>query len=435
MDNVSKKKTAIVIGSGAGGAVVALELLEKYDVTILEAGGDFKPFSASLEKLATLRPTGIYRDENQIKMFVPNMSIDKSEEIAIARGIGVGGTTTLATGNAARFDESLKEIGINLDEEFDYYLNTLDISTEHQKKWNDGTKKLFKTCEDMGLNPVVMPKLIDANRCINCSHCAIGCPTDAKWDTRALVDEALEKGAQIIKNCKVTDFTIENNTVTQVNAKVKGKTKTFEADLIVLAAGGLGSPVILENSGIKCEDTLFVDPLICVAGESPDFNQHKQLLMSFYCKQDGFILSPYIDYLSFFFNKDWRLPAKDIACIMIKMADEENGKMDGEKVQKKMTDKDWSTMNKAIDLCHEILEKMDIPRDKQFVGLLNAGHPAGMLPLTENEKDTLHNPSLPENLYVADATILPKTMGFPPMLTIMALAKKIASVILSSESL
>ena len=157
--------------------------------------------------------------------------------------------------------------------------------------------------------------------------------------------------------------------------------------------------------------------------------------MSFYCKQDGFILSPYIDYLSFFFNKDWRLPAKDIACIMIKMADEENGRMDGEKVQKKMTDKDWSTMNKAIDLCHEILEKMDIPRDKQFVGLLNAGHPAGMLPLTENEKDTLHNPSLPENLYVADATILPKTMGFPPMLTIMALAKKIASVILSSESL
>ena len=51
-----------------------------------------------------------------------------------------------------------------------------------------------------------------------------------------------------------------------------------------------------------------------------------------------------------------------------------------------------------------------------------------MLPLTEAEKDTLHNPALPYNLYVADATILPKAMGNPPILTIMALAKKIAKI-------
>ena len=48
------------------------------------------------------------------------------------------------------------------------------------------------------------------------------------------------------------------------------------------------------------------------------------------------------------------------------------------------------------------------------------------LPLTATEKDNLHSGRLPENLYVADATILPKAMGNPPILTIMALAKKIA---------
>lgn len=52
-----------------------------------------------------------------------------------------------------------------------------------------------------------------------------------------------------------------------------------------------------------------------------------------------------------------------------------------------------------------------------------------MLPLTAAEKDTLHNPVLPDNLYVADATILPKAMGNPPILTIMALAKKIADIV------
>ena len=52
-----------------------------------------------------------------------------------------------------------------------------------------------------------------------------------------------------------------------------------------------------------------------------------------------------------------------------------------------------------------------------------------MLPLTAAEKDTLHAPSLPENLYVADATLFPESMGNPPILTIMALAKKIASLL------
>ena len=43
--------------------------------------------------------------------------------------------------------------------------------------------------------------------------------------------------------------------------------------------------------------------------------------------------------------------------------------------------------------------------------------------------ETLHPAGLPDNLYVADATILPKAMGNPPLLTIMALARKIASIV------
>ena len=151
----------------------------------------------------------------------------------------------------------------------------------------------------------------------------------------------------------------------------------FSADLVLLCAGGLGTPVILENSGIECKKTLFVDPLICVAGISPGFNQDKQLLMPFYSMHEKFILSPYLDYLSFFFDKKWRVPATDLACIMIKLADEEQGYLEGETVHKVLTDKDRQNFERAINLCHDILEHMGIPRESHLVGVTNAGHPAG----------------------------------------------------------
>jgi choline dehydrogenase-like flavoprotein len=46
--------------------------------------------------------------------------------------------------------------------------------------------------------------------------------------------------------------------------------------------------------------------------------------------------------------------------------------------------------------------------------------------LTEAEAETLHHATLPANLYIADASLLPRSMGNPPILTIMALAKRVA---------
>ena len=77
----------------------------------------------------------------------------------------------------------------------------------------------------------------------------------------------------------------------------------------------------------------------------------------------------------------------------------------------------------GVDDCREILLRMGAKEEDIFLGTLNAGHPGGMLPLTTAEAETLHSPLLPDNVYVADATILPQALGLPPMLTIMALAK------------
>lgn len=425
----SKQKTAIVIGTGAGGATAAKELQGKYQVTVLEAGKAFKPFPLSVPKMAKLRSTGLFFDERLIRLLLPNMLVEKSQEMVMVRGIGLGGTTTLATGNAVRYDGAVKELGINLDAQFEELYRELPITTDHAKYWTKATKETFALFEEMGLNPVVTPKLLDASRCVGCGHCAIGCPANAKWDTRTLVEQAVGRGAKLVTGCKVTDLEIIGKRVTAVHARHNGKKTVFHADLVVLAAGGLGTPVILEKSGIPCGKTLFVDPVLCMAGPLPGLRQDKQLLMPFISQQDGYILSPYMDYLSFFFHKDWRLPMGDLASIMIKLADDEVGGTDGKRIDKRLTTEDQRRMERAVSQSRDILVRLGVPNEKQFLGVLNAGHPGGMLPLTAAERDTLHNPILPDNLYVADATILPKSMGNPPILTIMALAKKIAGIV------
>jgi hypothetical protein len=77
-------------------------------------------------------------------------------------------------------------------------------------------------------------------------------------------------------------------------------------------------------------------------------------------------------------------------------------------------------------LCEDILARLGVPKARTFPGTLNAGHPGGSLPLTAAEAGTLHNSALPANVYVADSTLLPRSLGNPPSLTIMALARKVS---------
>jgi hypothetical protein len=115
---------------------------------------------------------------------------------------------------------------------------------------------------------------------------------------------------------------------------------------------------------------------------------------------------------------------------MIKLADSNSGNISGKKVQKGLTDKDQKGLKEAVDLCTEIFQRWGIKKDNLFRGTVNAGHPGGMLPLTEREAKTMHSDRLPENLYVADASLFPKSLGNPPILTIAAMAKRVSQLCL-----
>ena len=184
---MKNRRTAIIVGIGAGGATVARELQGRYQVTMLEAGGAFKPFALPVNRLAGLRKTGLFLNERMIQPLLPAMKVTKTPDMVLVWGEGVGGTTTLATGNAVRCDNALKAIGIDLDAQFEALCRELPITTDHRARWTDCTRRMWDVFEAMDLNPLVTPKLLDADRCAGCGHCAIGCPTGAKWDTGRLV--------------------------------------------------------------------------------------------------------------------------------------------------------------------------------------------------------------------------------------------------------
>ena len=418
---------AIVVGSGAGGCAAAAELSRCFDVTVMEAGGTFSPFALRTNVLEPLRKTGALVDERMIGMLFPAMHVVKAREgLVHVNGVCVGGTTTLATGNAVRCDDSLREIGINLDDEFAHLAATVPTSLQHYQRWSDLTVRLFTVFEELGFDPRITPKFMeDAQRCVACGRCVLGCRFGAKWTADRLLDGLANVHVQ--DACKVERVVVEDGRATGVVfRKRNGSCQVATADLVVLATGGLSTPVVLRASGFDTSPTLFVDPVICVAAPWKDAHLEAQLPMPFVSQRDGYILSPYFDWLSFFFNKAWRMPSTDIMSIMVKFADDSLGSFDGTRLSKPLTTHDQHTIERSVEEASAVLEAMGIARNQMFLGTINAGHPGGCLPLTQRECETLHHSMLPENLYVADASLLPRSLGNPPMLTIMALATKIA---------
>ncbi|MBQ9004067.1 MAG: GMC family oxidoreductase [Eggerthellaceae bacterium] len=422
-------RKAIVVGSGAGGCMAAKELAAAgLAVTVLEAGRTFKPFAFDMGVFELARLAGLFFDERMISLLFPEMRIDKARgdgSLVHVVGRAVGGTTTLATGNALRYDRYLADLGICLDAEFAVLEREVPQTTDHRANWSPLTERLFDAFVNLGLDPQVTPKFMeDPTRCVACGKCVLGCKFNAKWTADKLIEGV--DGVTVKTGVVVESVIIEGRRATGVVVRRGPKREMEAADVVVLAAGGLGTPPILEASGIPAKPTLFVDPVLCVAAPWEGAGLDRQLPMPFVSQQPDYILSPYFDWLSFYFNKGWRAPSGDIVSIMIKMADASVGSYDGRHLVKPLVDSDWETIAHAVDVSYDILEEVGVPRDRTFFGTLNAGHPGGCFPLTEAEAGSLHHAALPQNLHIADASLFPRSMGNPPILTIMALAKRIA---------
>jgi choline dehydrogenase-like flavoprotein len=203
--------------------------------------------------------------------------------------------------------------------------------------------------------------------------------------------------------------------------------ETIRGDAVVLAAGGIGTAQILRASGIAPSDTLWADLVLTIGGRSPGARQLEEPPMVWFSQRDGYIISPYLDVLSHWFHRPWRgVGLRDRVGVMVKLAEKANGRVleDGS-VEKPVDEEDRERLRKAGDEVRALMERAGV--SAPFVnGLLHGGHLGGTVPLRREDVVGMHPSVLPEGLWVADLSLLPRSQGLPTMLTTAALALRVS---------
>lgn len=418
----------IIVGSGAGGSTLAWELTKRSKkVLILERG-------ANITQLGSFKDILKFYDCNRYTM----TPMKSKEGLIIYRTFMGGGTTVVATGNGVRcFEEEFKKIGIDLADEFKEAEADLNVGLSTGKIQSSGSKAIYNAAVGLGYKMEAMPKVIDKEKCIKCGMCVYGCKQNAKWTAKEYLDKAVQNGSEIEYDSKVEKILINNKTAYGVQGFRNKEKFEYTADKIILAAGGIGTPVILKNSNINNDNigkNLFIDTFVNVYGISNNKSQAFEPPMEFvdleFHDKKGFLLSTFINRQKMirFIEagiKGMRLNTKNLIGIMIKISDSPSGIVyQNGKISKRVTDSDKNKLEQGIKIAKEILVKAGAEKDNILVTKPQGAHPGG----TAAVGSVLDNKLQTEvrNLYVCDASVFPSSPGMPPILTLVALAKNLA---------
>lgn len=423
-----------VIGTGAGGATVARELSKKgLKVLILEKGKNHI-VGTSVNHIKTT-PLDLKLELSSKNKKKYNFLGFPAELMHIE---DVGGTTNVSLANACYAcstcysNSATKQFSIHDIELFKELIEAstdLKVSSFPAGLMGSATRKIVEAGENLGYFMEPMPKFIDFSKCNNCGLCIGGCKLDAKWDATHFINEALDNGAKLISDFKVTKIIHDNKKVTGVEGIFGDKIKTFEVKTVILAAGALNTPEILKNSEIKEKvgEGLFCDLFITVGGFLKDANLNKEILMGVKSEFGPYFLSPHFSsqLVSLLENKGYNVNSEDIMGIMVKIADEANGKINLDKsVEKPLTKRDIELLKEGHDKSVKLLVEVGVDPSSIVTTSIRGAHPGGTAAIGKVVDNNLETEI--KGLFIADASVIPQAPGRPPILTITALAKRLA---------
>lgn len=422
----------IVVGSGPGGATVARELARQgCKVLLLERGYDHRKKFYYGTYLGALR-------------YTDRMALLFTEEgLNIIAPIMVGGATSMYTGCSALPPLWMKtKYGIDLEAEANATIEELHIEPLPEQLRGKASTRIAQAAQSLGYRWFAQPKFMNPSRCkdhgrsFDCqASCMLGCTCQAKWHAAEWVDDAVQHDAVLKTSARVERVLIEDHHVIGVEGRIGLQKFSARAGTVVLAAGGIGSPRILLNSGLNeagigmtMDTTVMVYGFTRYRGTGPE----PPMTWSYEDDEAGFMLStltdPWLMYPLAAIRKGlgpalrW-LRWHNMLGIMIKLKDDISGGIypDG-KIRKPMTKADSDRLEQAYSMCKKILVEAGATRSTIFMRPLIGTHPSGSVRIGTMLDNNLQTEV--DGLYVCDASVFPESLDRPTVLTIISLAKR-----------
>lgn len=427
----------IVIGTGAGGSTAAKDLaLNGKQVLILEKGCRQKEgsyVSRMKTKKIHLKNNLSIEDTKNYEFLTLPLELTNIEEI--------GGTTTSSIGNACfscsgcysnSIMQQFEDKNLDIFEELLEASGELNVRYFPKKLWGHSTQLIAEAGQELGYIVEPMPKFINFEKCRLCGKCVNGCLFDAKWDGIYFIDEAMEYGAELIENINVFEILHENNRVTGVvGINSNNEKQIFKAKKVILSAGALNTPIILKNSGIEnVGSQIFFDIFTTIGGYLKGADLKNELMMGVKAEFGPYFLSPHYSMQLPLLMKEKGIEAdeRDVIGLMLKFADTCIGTIDKDgNIEKTLTKVDVDLIKEGYKKAIGILLKLGVPRESIVATSLKGAHPGGTAAVGEVVDNNFESEI--NGLYVCDASVIPEAPGRPPILTIVAIAKKVAKIV------
>jgi len=424
LSSTQNEYDVIIVGTGPGGGSVARDLTNYGKKVLILERGDYKPTNGTFKQMFS-------------RGWIPGtqMPITLGGK-PILRGITTGGTSNVYTATAYQPPfETLEKYGVDISQEIKDIRAELPIGPISDRLMSPAATLFMESSRNLGYDCKKFDKFIYQDRCLqNCDSCILGCPNDAKWNARYLVDEACAKGATIINHAMVKRVVTDGNTAVGVEYKCDGKTTKVYAEQIVVSAGGIGSPLILRKSGFKNVGTdLCVDPAIVVCGQVGGLEgtgKAVPMMTGFHLEEEGVMISDMhlprvlktlFDVHAINFGKIKEF--SDVIPIMVKIRDDLSGKIYNNGVMsKRISKEDQKKTDDGEKIAQDIL--INAGAEKTYSSRVLAAHPGASVKIGEHLDKDLKTKF--DNLYVCDCSVFPEALGIPPSLTILGLGTRLA---------
>ncbi|NWF69939.1 MAG: GMC family oxidoreductase [Chloroflexi bacterium] len=246
----------LIIGSGAGGGVLAGELSAAgHEVIVVEKGeywadGDFR--GRELESY-----------ERMYEKFGALTTADTA--MVVLAGSILGGGTTINWAGALRTpDDVLREweqeygfegvTGPDFQRSLDAVSRRMNVNSDEECPASVNNRIFERGLRALNYNVTVIPRNVKG--CEDCGFCNFGCPFGTKQSTlKTYLQDAYERGARIVVKAHVDKVLHTAGKVSGALLTVQGEDGhthpvTVRAKTVVVAAGAIHTPALLLRSGL-----------------------------------------------------------------------------------------------------------------------------------------------------------------------------------------